>query len=71
MDILNKLRKQPENIRKLILWITIIILGLVLAVWWIYSSYQGIKKLQAEKIIEELNLPDLEELPKIEVPEAK
>lgn len=60
MNFLDKLRKQPEHIRKLILWITVVILGLILAVLWINSSYKKIQELKSQNVIEELNLPNLE-----------
>lgn len=60
MNFLDRLRKQPEHIRKLILWIIVIILGLILAVLWINSSYKKIQELKSQNVIEELNLPNLE-----------
>jgi len=60
VDFIKKLQKQPEHIRKLILWIAIIILGLILTVIWINSSYKKIQKLKSQNIIQELNLPNLE-----------
>lgn len=60
MNFLDKLRKQPKHIRKLILWITVVILGLILAVLWINSSYKKIQELKSQNVIEELNLPKLE-----------
>lgn len=60
MNILDRLRSQPIHIRKLILWTIVVILGLVLAVLWINSSYKGIQKLKLQNIIQELNLPKIE-----------
>ncbi len=67
MNFLDKIRKQPEYIRKLILWITVVILGLILAVLWINSSYKKDQKLKSQNIIQELNFPEIE-MPKIEMP---
>ncbi len=61
MSFLDKLRRQPEYIRKLILWAIIIIIGLGLLVWWIHSSYWKIKKFPKEEFIKGMNLPNLEE----------
>ena len=73
MDFLDKLRKQPENVRKIILWVTVIIVGLILLTLWIINISQKIKKIEKEKVMEELNLPalkgSLQELPQIELPE--
>ncbi|MBZ9578042.1 hypothetical protein KJA13_03360 [Patescibacteria group bacterium] len=60
MNILKKLQKQPEHVRKMILWSVVIIVGLVLAVLWINSSYKGIQKLESQNIIQELNVPKIE-----------
>ena len=60
MNFLDKLRKQPEHIRKFVLWSVVIILGLILAVLWINSSYKKIQELKSQNVIEELNLPNLE-----------
>lgn len=62
MDILNKLRKQPVHIRKLILWIIVIIVALILASWWIYNSFAKLKNFKEEEFIKELNLPGFEEI---------
>ncbi len=53
MNFLDKLQSQPKYVRKIILWAVVIIVGLVLAVWWIHNSYQGIKSLQPKEIIKE------------------
>ena len=60
MNPLDKLRKQPKHIRKLILWIVVVVLGLILVVLWINSSYKKIQELKSQDVIEELNLPNLE-----------
>jgi len=60
LNFLDKLRKQPKHVRKMILWITVIVLGLILAVLWINSSYKKIQKLKSENIIQELDFPSVE-----------
>lgn len=60
MDFLKKLQNQPRHIRKLILWLIVVIVALTLAAWWIHSSYWKIRKFPEEKIIEELSLPEIE-----------
>ena len=62
MDFLNNLRKQPVHIRKLILWIIVIIVALILASWWIYNSYAKLKNFPKEEFIKELELPKFEEI---------
>ena len=61
-DFLKKLQAKPKHIRKLILWIIVIILALILGSWWIYSSYWKIKNFPKEEIIKKLELPQFKEL---------
>ena len=49
MDFLNKLRQQPENIRKLIIWAIIIIIGVVSFILWAKNVQQQIKNFSKEK----------------------
>ena len=62
MDFINKLQNQPEHIRKVILWIIVIIVALILASWWIYNSYWKLKNFPKEEFIKELKLPKFEEI---------
>jgi len=61
MGFLKKLQKQPEHIRKLILWIVVIITGLILVILWAINVSYNIRKLQEENLSDQLNLPVLEE----------
>ncbi len=73
MDIVKKLQNQPEYIRKIILWLIVIIIGLSLLVWWVKSFSQKLKEFEKEEFIGGLNLPSLDEqlqkLPEAEVPQ--
>ncbi len=74
MNFIERLRKQPEYIRKIILWSIIVIVGLGLAAWWINLSRRKIKEFNKEKFIEKINLPSfkeagLENLLEIKMPE--
>jgi len=60
LNFLKKLQNKSVHTRKFILWSTVIILGLILGILWINSSYKKIQKLKSENIIQELNLPKLE-----------
>lgn len=75
MDFIKKLQKQPEHIRKMILWSVVIIIGLGLIIWWIDRSYRKIKEFDKEGFIERLNIDVLEDqlqdLPKIEMPQEE
>lgn len=60
-DFIKKLQNKPEHIRKLILWIAVIIIGLILVILWAINVSWNIKKLQEENLSNQLNLPALEE----------
>jgi len=59
VKFLDKLRAKPKRERKIILWITIIILGLILGSLWIYISYKNIDNLKNQNIFENINLPEI------------
>lgn len=61
MDFLKKLQKQPEHIRKIILWAVVIIIGLILVIFWALNVSQNIKKLKGGELINQINLPNFEE----------
>lgn len=56
IKFIEKLRNKPEHVKKIILWVVVIIIGLILAVLWIIISSQRIKKFQKE-----INLPAIQQ----------
>jgi hypothetical protein len=68
MNFLNKIRSLPEKKRKVILWVTVIVIALILLVVWIKFSKQRIESFNMEEFKEGLGLPSLEgpELPSFE-----
>ena len=71
---IKKLQKLPERTRKVILWSVVILIGLILAILWILNINRVIKNIKKEDLKKELNLEELEEnlqeIPKIELPEG-
>lgn len=61
MDILKRLQVQPEHIRRIILWGTVIVLGLILGVWWIKRFSQRLENFSQKEFIEQLKIPDFKE----------
>jgi hypothetical protein len=63
----------PEEKRKIIFWLIVVIVGIFLLIWWVKNLQTHLKGFEPEKIKEELQLPKLEEelknLPKFEAPE--
>ncbi len=68
--MLQKLRNQPEYIRKIILWLVVVIISLGLLIWWVKTSQQRIKSFEAEGLQKEFKIPSfnkkLKESPKLE-----
>lgn len=74
MDILEKIRNQSETKKKVILWTTIIVIGLVLFLLYLKNTQNSIKNFKSIELKEKFRLPSLgEELkgwPKFEMPEV-
>lgn len=58
MDFLEKLRNQPDNIRKAIVWGITIFLGLIFIALWFFYSYNKIKNLNSAQVIKQLDIPN-------------
>jgi len=73
MKFVERLQNLPEEKRKIIFWLIVIIIGLGLLFWWGRITKIRIKSFEPEKFGEELRLPqfeeELEELQKLETPE--
>ena len=73
MKFIERIQNLPEEKRKTIFWLIVIIVGISLLIWWVKNLQMQIKSFQSEKIKEELQLQKLEEelksLPKFEMPE--
>ena len=71
-NLLLKIRGLPESKRKIIFWVTIVILALTLLSFYIKIAQKRLKGIEVEEFKKELQLPFLEEelkkLPKIEIP---
>lgn len=65
MDFLEKIQSLPEKKRKIILWLTVIIVSLALLTLWVRNFQQRIKSFEIEEFKTELKLPKLE-IPKIQ-----
>jgi len=61
LSFVKKLQNQPENIKKIILWSIIIVIGLGLLTIWILNFRQKIKEFKKEDLIKGFNLPNFQE----------
>jgi len=76
MDFLGKIQSFPLKIRKIILWLVIIILGIGLVWLWTKISVKKFQGFNKEDIIKGLDIPSLKEkikknppeFPKLEIP---
>ena len=73
MKILNKIQALSDKGKKIILWITLIIIGIFLIVFYIQNMKNKVKNLKEEDIEEGLQISEIKErfknLPKFEIPE--
>lgn len=73
MKILNKIQALPDRGKKIILWITLIIIGIFLIIFYIQNMKNKVKNLKEEDIEEGLQISEIKErfknLPKFEIPE--
>jgi len=67
MKFLKKLQNLPLRTRKMILWLTTGILGIIFFGIWIYSLQQHIERFQQNY----QNKPIIAPFPKIEIPEIR
>ena len=69
MGILEKLRRQPEHVRKIILWSVVILVGFVLLFFWVKNFSKRIKSFEEQNLLDLIKLPKFqEEIKKIELP---
>ncbi len=73
MKALEKIRNLSEGKRKLILWSSVIIIGVILLFFYAKNIRQKIQEFKGEDLKEQLKIPELREelnkLPKIELPQ--
>jgi len=74
MNILRALQQQPRQVRKIILWLTVILVGIAFVVLWINSLKKKIERLKKEDLLPKgLNLPSLikEDISQLKLPEIE
>jgi len=59
MDFLKKIQKQPENIRLMILWAVLIVIGIILFVFWVLHSVRAVNSFSKSNFFEQLNVSDM------------
>lgn len=70
MDTLKKIQEKPEDERRIIFWILVVVIGLILSGIWLALVKQRLVNLNQGRLRQELRLPELEkqinDLPKLE-----
>ena len=64
-EFITKLQNLPDNRKKTIIWVIVIVLAIILGVFWLKSAGDRLNKLGQEA--ENIKLPEIE-IPKVESP---
>ena len=71
MNLLKKIRQQPEGTRKIILWAIVVIVSAILIIFWAFNLKQKIITFQKEDFLKKINLSEFQEkikgLPELEI----
>jgi len=71
MSLLDKIRNQPEYIRKIIVWFVVIIFGLILLFFWLKVVSSKIKEVEKEDFLGKTDFSEIKDgfknIPKIEI----
>lgn len=54
---LDKLRSLPEDKKKIILWVVVIVIGIPMAFFWVKGSMDNLSKMS--KSVQEIKLPEI------------
>lgn len=60
MIFLEKIQKLPESVRKIILWVIVIVLAFIMLAWWARRIPKSLNSFQAGQFIEQMDLPKIE-----------
>jgi hypothetical protein len=70
MNILEKIQKLPEGKKKIILWGTVIIIGIALFFFWTKNVKKSFTNFNMGEFQKQLNFPKIE-IPKVDLPDLK
>jgi FtsZ-interacting cell division protein ZipA len=59
MDFLKKIQSQPKNVRVIILWAVLVIIGIILFVFWVLHSVRAVNSFSRSNFFEQLNVSDM------------
>lgn len=59
MDFLKKIQSQPKNVRVMILWAILIVIGIILFVFWVLHSVRAVNNFSKSNFFEQLNVPGM------------
>lgn len=58
-DFLKKIQNQPENVRKIMLWASLAVVGAILFGIWVFYSFGAINNLKTANLFEKMGIPSL------------
>lgn len=61
MGFLDNLQKLPEQKRKTILWVVVIIIAIFFLIIWLISMKKNLRNFSREKVFQNLELPEIPE----------
>ncbi|MFC1630238.1 hypothetical protein ACFL06_01740 [Patescibacteria group bacterium] len=73
MSFIKKIQNQSEQTRKIIFWITIVIVAALLFFAWIFGVKQKFEQVRKDRLLQDLSQPKLQEqwenMPEFNMPE--
>lgn len=60
MDFLKKIQNQPENVRKIILWAALTVVGAILIIFWVLHSVKAVNNFSKADFWNKLNISKMQ-----------
>lgn len=60
MDFIKKIQNLPEGTRKIILWVSLSVIGLILFFLWGWYSIRAVKSIDKDNLLNSMKIPELQ-----------
>lgn len=60
MNFLKKIQNQPKEIREIILWAILVVVGIIFFIFWFFHSLKAVGNVSKSNVFEKLDIPDLQ-----------